>query len=61
MAQPVVSTMLVVQPIVSTTGLTRYHEILIRIKMVDGKLIFQIPSYPLLVRQDYFLHWISLL
>ncbi len=40
MAQPIVSTMLVVQPIVSTTGLTRYHEILIRIKMVDGKLIF---------------------
>lgn len=32
MAQPIVSTMLVVQPIVSTTGLTRYHEILIRIK-----------------------------
>ncbi|BBV32042.1 sensor domain-containing phosphodiesterase [Citrobacter freundii] len=40
MAQPIVSTMLVVQPIVSTTGLTRYHEILIRMKMVDGKLIF---------------------
>ena len=40
MAQPIVSTMLVVQPIVSTMGLTRYHEILIRIKMVDGKLIF---------------------
>ena len=40
MAQPIVSTMLVVQPIISTTGLTRYHEILIRIKMVDGKLIF---------------------
>ncbi|WP_333495259.1 sensor domain-containing phosphodiesterase [Kluyvera sp. CHPC 1.251] len=40
MAQPILSTMLVAQPVISTTGLTCYHEILIRMKMVDGKLIF---------------------
>lgn len=40
MAQPIVSTLLVVQPIISTYGKMRYHEVLLRIKMSDGKLIF---------------------
>lgn len=40
MAQPIISTLLVAQPVISTTGRTCYHEILIRMKMMDGKLIF---------------------
>lgn len=40
MAQPILSTMLVAQPIISTNGQTRYHEILVRMKMIDGKMIF---------------------
>lgn len=40
MAQPILSTMLVVQPVISSEGLTLYHEILIRMKTKDGKLVF---------------------
>lgn len=40
MAQPILSTMLVAQPVISNRGLTRYHEILIRMKTSNGKLIF---------------------
>ncbi len=40
MAQPIVSTILTAQPIISISGKTRYHEILTRLSTVDGKLIF---------------------
>ncbi|WP_260863282.1 EAL domain-containing protein [Citrobacter sp. Marseille-Q6884] len=40
MAQPIMTTMLTVQPIISNCGKTHYHEILTRLKTEDGKLIF---------------------
>lgn len=40
MAQPIVSTVLTAQPIISINGKTRYHEILTRLSTADGKLIF---------------------
>lgn len=39
-AQPIVSTMLTAQPIISIDGKNRYHEILTRLSTADGKLIF---------------------
>lgn len=40
MAQPIVSTMLTAQPVISLRGKIHYHEILIRLKTSDEKLIF---------------------
>lgn len=40
MAQPILSTHLVAQPVISVTGRKQYHEILVRIKRDNGTLIF---------------------
>lgn len=40
MGQPIVSTMLTAQPVMSLRGKVHYHEILIRLKTSDDKLIF---------------------
>ncbi|MEW7312006.1 EAL domain-containing protein [Buttiauxella gaviniae] len=47
MAQPIVSTMLTAQPVISVKGKFRYHEILIRLKTADEKLIFPDTFLPL--------------
>lgn len=47
MAQPIVSTMLTAQPVISLRGKLRYHEILIRLKTTDNKLIFPDTFLPL--------------
>ncbi len=51
MAQPIVSTVLTAQPVISLRGKIHYHEILIRLKTADGKLIFPDTFLPL-ARKD---------
>lgn len=47
MAQPIVSTVLSAQPVISVRGKIHYHEILIRLKTADDKLIFPDTFLPL--------------
>jgi EAL domain-containing protein (putative c-di-GMP-specific phosphodiesterase class I) len=47
MAQPIVSTMLTAQPVMSLRGKVHYHEILIRLKTAEDKLIFPDTFLPL--------------